>query len=95
LPWWPTGRFKVFADNLHMKEVFAWQDTGRRSYVIACKANQAELDRINRDQILERLSCELEVLNHKNKAKAQCKLILHRSMGRYVKEVKTRQTQNR
>ena len=83
------GRFKVVADNLHIKEVFAGQGTGRRRYVIAYNPKQAELDRINREQILDRLSCELEVLNRKNKTKAQCKLILHRSMGRYVKELKS------
>jgi len=83
------GRFKVVAANLHIKEVFAGEGTGRRRYVIAYNPQQAELDRINREQILERLSCELEVLNGKNKTKAQCKLILHRSMGRYVKELKS------
>jgi transposase len=83
------GRFKVVADNLHIKEVFAGEGTGRRRYVIAYNPQQAELDRINREQILERLSCELQVLNRKNKTKAQCKLMLHRSMGRYVKELKS------
>jgi hypothetical protein len=57
--------------------------------VIAYNPQQAELDHINREQILERLSCELEVLNRKNKTKAQCKLMPHRSMGRYVKELKS------
>ena len=83
------GRFKVLTDNLHIKEVFAGEGTGRRRYVIAYNPQQAELDRINREQILERLSCELQVLNRKNKTKAQCKLVLHRSMGRYVKELKS------
>jgi transposase len=83
------GRFKVIADNLHIKEVFVGEGTGRRRYVIAYNPQQAQLDRINREQILERLSCELEVLNGKNKTKAQCKLLLHRSMGRYVKELKS------
>ena len=83
------GRFKVVADNLHIKEVYAGEGTGRRRYVIAYNPQQAQLDRINRQQILERLSCELEVLNRKNKTKAQCKLLLHRSMGRYVKELKS------
>jgi len=85
------GRFKVLADNLHIKEVFAGEGTGRRRYVIAYNPQQAEVDRINRQQILERLSCELEVLNRKRKTKAQCKLLLHRSMGRYVKELKSGQ----
>jgi len=57
-------------------------------YVIAYNPQQAELDRIHREQVLERLSCELEVLNRKHKTKARCKLLLHRSMGRYVKELK-------
>jgi hypothetical protein len=59
------GRFKVLTDNLHIKEVFAGQGTGRRRYVIAYNPQQAELDRISREKILERLSCELQVLNRK------------------------------
>jgi hypothetical protein len=83
------GRFKVIADNLHIKEVFFGEGTGRRRFVIAYNPQQAKLDRINREQILERLSFELQVLNRKNKTKAQYKLVLHRSMGRYVKELKS------
>lgn len=83
------GRFKVVADNLHIKEVFAGEGTGRRRYVIAYNPQQAELDRINREQILERLSCELDALNRNNRTNAHCKLLLHRSMGRYVKELKS------
>ena len=83
------GRFKVISDTLHIKEVYAGVGTARQRYVIAYNPKQAELDRINREQILERLSCELEVLNKKNKTKAQCNLLLHRSMGRYVKELKS------
>lgn len=83
------GRFKVVADNLHIKEVHVGNGTGRQRYVIAYNQKQAELDRINREQLLVRLSCELEVLNEKNKTRAQCKLLLHRSMGRYVKELKS------
>ncbi|MFO7962463.1 MAG: IS1634 family transposase [Desulfobacterales bacterium] len=82
------GRFKVLADNLHIKEVFAGEDTGRRRYVIAYNPEQAEYDRIHREQILDRLNCELKVLNKKRKTKAQCKVMLHQSMGRYVKELK-------
>ncbi len=83
------GRFKKIADNLHIKEVFVGEGTGRRRYVIAYNPQKAELDRISREQILVRFSCELDVLNRKHKTKAQCKLILHRSMGRYVKELKS------
>ena len=83
------GRFKVVADNLHVKEVFAGEGTGRRRYVIAHNPEQAEYDRIHREQILERLTCELDALNRKHKTKVQCKVMLHPSMGRYVKELKS------
>ena len=83
------GRFKVLKDNLHIKEVHVGQGTGRRRYVIAYNPEQAELDRINREKILERINCELAVVNKKRKTKAQCNLLLHRSMGRYVKELKS------
>ncbi len=76
-------------DNLHIKEVYVGQGIGRRRYVVAYNPQQAKLDQINRQQILERLNCELEVLNKKHKTKAQCNLLLHRSMGRYVKELKS------
>jgi len=83
------GRFKILEDHLHIKEVYVGQGTGRRRYVIAYNPQQAKLDLINRQQILQRLGCELEALNKKNKTKAQCNLILHRSMGRYVNELKS------
>lgn len=83
------GRFKVISDNLHIKEAYVGEGTGRKRYVVAFNPQQAELDRINRGQILDRLSCELQVLNERKTNKAQCKLMLHQSMGRYVKELKS------
>jgi len=53
------------------------------------KISQNDLQYIDNMKILERLSCELQVHNRKNKTKAQCRLVLHRSMGRYVKELKS------
>jgi transposase len=86
------GRFKVVKDNLHVKEVFAGEGTGRRRYVIAYNPEQAELDRINREKTLDRLRCELDVLNNpkrRKSSKAQCNVLLNKSMGRYVKELKS------
>lgn len=82
------GRFKVVADNLHVKQVYVGEGTGRRRYVIAYNPQQAEADRITREQNLERLRCELGVMDPKKK-KPQCRLLLHPSMGRYVKELKS------
>jgi transposase len=83
------GRFKKITDTLHIKEVNVGEGTGRTRYVIAYNPQEAKLDRINREKILERLDCELKVLNGKGKTKSQCKVLLHRSMGRYVKELKS------
>jgi len=83
------GRFKVIADNLHVKQVYVGEGTGRRRYVIAYNPQQAEADRITREQNLGRLRCELEVINSKKRKKPQCRLLLHPSMGRYVKELKS------
>ena len=83
------GRFKVVADNLHVKQVYVGEGTGRRRYVVAYNPQQAEADRITREKNLERLRCELEVLNAKKRKKPQCRLLLHPSMGRYVKELKS------
>jgi transposase len=86
------GRFKVVADNLHVKEVYVGEGTGRRRYVIAYNPKQAEHDRITRENILQRIDCELESLNkfsRKKKNKAQCNILTHQSMGRYVKELKS------
>ncbi len=83
------GRFKVVADNLQVKQVHVGEGTGRRRYVIAYNPQQAEADRITREQNLERLRCELKARNGKKRIKTQCRLLLHPSRGRYVKELKS------
>ncbi len=80
---------KVVADNLHVKQVFVGEGTGRRRYVIAYNPQQAEADRITREQNLVRLRCELEALNGKWRKKPECRLLLHPSLSRYVKELKS------
>jgi len=83
------GRFKVIADNLHVKQVYVGEGTGRRRYVVAYNPQQAEADRITREQNLDRLRCELEVINTKKRKKPHCRLLLHPSRGRYIKELKS------
>lgn len=83
------GRFKVIANNLHVKQVYVGEGTGRRRYVIAYNPQQAEADRITREKNLDRLRCELEVINTKKRKKPPCRLLLHPSRARYVKELKS------
>lgn len=83
------GRFKAIEENLHIKEVHVGEGIGRRRYVVVYNPQQAKHDRMTRKQILDRLDCELEALNKNRKTKAQCKVLLHPSMSRYVKELKS------
>ncbi len=86
------GRFKVIKENLHIKEVFVGEDSGKRRFVIAYNPEQAEHDKHVRNKNLERIEAELEALSKKSgKAylKAKYALLAHRSMGRYLKELKS------
>jgi transposase len=85
------GRFKVVRDNLHIKEVNVGEGTGRRRFVIVYNPEQAEYDKQNRERTLERIGTELIALKDlpkKKRDKAKNGLLTHRSMGRYVKELK-------
>lgn len=86
------GRFKKVNDNLHIKEVFVGEGSGKRRFVIAYNPEQAEHDKHVRQRNLERVEAELAALN-KRSGKAYLKskyaLLAHRSMGRYLKELKS------
>jgi hypothetical protein len=84
-----AGRFKVVNEKVHVKEVLMQEGSLTRRYVIAYNPQQAKHDRIIREQFLERLTCELEKLNERQSTKAKCDLLLHPSMRRYVKELKS------
>lgn len=86
------GRFKVIKENLHIKEVFVGEGSGRRRFVIAFNPEQAEHDKYVREKNLERISAELETLGKqsgKTMLKSKYALLAHRSMGRYLKELKS------
>jgi len=81
-----AGRFKVVNEKVHIKEVLMQEGSLRRRYVIVYNPEQAKHDRMVREQLLERLECELE---HLSTSKAKCNVLLHPSMKRYVKELKS------
>lgn len=86
------GRFKAIKENLHIKEVFVGEGSGRRRFVIAYNPEQAEHDKHVREKNLERINAELETLGKqsgKTMLKSKYALLAHRSMGRYLKELKS------
>jgi len=86
------GRFKVIRENLHIKEVYAGEGTGRRRFIVAYNPEQAEHDKHVRERNLKRIADELEAmgrLSGKSFQKAKYALLSHRSMGKYLKELKS------
>lgn len=86
------GRFKIVKENLHIKEVCIGEGSGRRRFVIVYNPEQAEHDRHVREKNLERIKAELSALNGrsgKTFLKAKYSLMGHKSMGRYLKELKS------
>jgi len=85
------GRFKVLNDNLHIKEVFVGEGTGRRRFIIAYNPQQAKHDCHTREKVLKRIGAELAAIDKLAKdkqTKAKYHLLTHKSMGRYLKEQK-------
>ena len=86
------GRFKVIRDNLHIKEVYAGEGSGRRRFIVAYNPEQAEHDKHIREKNLERIDAELKTMDRMSEKpflKAKYALLAHRSMGRYLKELKS------
>jgi transposase len=85
------GRFKILNDNLHVKEVFVGEGTGRRRFIIAYNPQQAKHDRHTREKVLKRIGSELAAIDKLAKdkqAKAKYHVLTQKSMGRYLKEQK-------
>ncbi len=86
------GRFKVIKENLHIKEVFAGEGSGRRRFIIAYNPEQAKYDKQVRERNLERIQIELDAFEKytgKKKERMKHELLSHRSMERYIKELKS------
>jgi len=85
------GRFKKVRDNLEVKDVEVGEGTGRRRFVIVRNPEQAKRDEAVRQVLLEHLEKEIEHINRSRKGhtKAVCALKSHRTLGRYVRELKS------
>jgi transposase len=88
------GRFKAIRDNLHIKEVYVGEGTGRRRFIIAYNPEQAEHDKKIRERNLQRLEAELETLGKqtgKTFNKTKYALLAHQALGKYLRELKSGQ----
>jgi len=92
------GRFKKVKDNVEVKEIVVGEGDGAKRYVLVRNPAQVARDREKRRLLLERLEAEVDRLNgtrptdeegRKEHTKAVCRLKAHRSMGKYVRELKS------
>jgi hypothetical protein len=80
------GRYKPVADNLQVKEVVAGEGERRRRYVLCLNPEEAERQRLHREQVLVELNAELSLLREReaDHPKAACTLLASRRYGRYL-----------
>ena len=88
------GRYKVVRDEMEVKEVFVGEGSERRRFVVVRNLKEAVRDRKRREALIERLEQEIAHLNGNTRrdgrchGKAVCALKAHRTMGRFVRELK-------
>lgn len=86
------GRYKTLESGLRIKEVVINRDsvTARR-FIVVHNPEQAERDKLKRDDIVQETERRLEALEQlegKAHTKAACDLRAHRTFGRYVRQTK-------
>lgn len=86
------GRYQDVKENLKVKEVIIGEGERRRRFVIVSNPEEAKRDKVVRERTLKRIEEALkEIGKKKGKAhkKAVCELLSHRTMGRYLKQLKS------
>lgn len=85
------GRYRKIRDNLEVKEVVIGEGGRRRRFVLVSNPEEARKDKLSRERTLAKLKQALISLGaEKGKAhkRAVCALMAHRTMGRYLKQLK-------
>lgn len=85
------GRYQKVRENLECKEIVVGQGERRRRFVLVRNLVEAEKDKATREKTLQKIEEALLALgDQKGKAhkKAVCALLSHRTMGRYIKQLR-------
>jgi transposase len=83
------GRYHEVRDNLKVKEVVTGEGQRRRRYVVVYNPEQAKKDKATREKTLKRIEESLKALEGRESKKAFCALLTDRTMGRYLKQLKS------
>jgi transposase len=85
------GRYLKIRENLEIKEVIIGVGERRRRFILVHNPEEAKKDMATREKILARIAKSLKDLgDQKGKAhkKSVCALLAHRTMGRYLRQLK-------
>ncbi|MFN3535693.1 MAG: hypothetical protein ACK4WB_09925, partial [Desulfatiglandales bacterium] len=86
------GRYHEVREDLKVKEVIVGKGERRRRFVVVYNPEQARKDKATRERTLKRIEESLKALGKqkgKIHKKAVCALLSHRTMGRYLKHLKS------
>jgi transposase len=85
------GRYLNIRENLEIKEVIIGGGEKRRRFILIYNPEEAKKDKATREKILAKIGKSLDELgDQKGKAhkKSVCALLAHRTMGRYLRQLK-------
>ena len=85
------GRYLKIRENLEIKEVIIGVGERRRRFILVHNPEEAKKDKATREKILVKIEKSLaELGDQKGKAhkKSVCALLAHRTMGRYLRQLK-------
>lgn len=86
------GRYHEVRENLKVKEVIIGEGERRRRFVVVYNPEQAKKDKDTRERTLKKIEESLKALGEQKRKihkKTVCALLSHRSMGRYLKQLKS------
>jgi transposase len=86
------GRFQKIKDNLEVKEVVVGQGERCRRFVLVHNSEEAKKDKATRERTLQKIQEALSALgDQKGKIhkKVVCALLAHRTLGRYLRQLKS------
>lgn len=82
-----AGRFQYVSDNLEVKEIVVGEGEARRRMVLVRNPLEVARDRAQRETALARIEQEFAALpaDQDEHSKAVCRLMAHKTLGRYLK----------
>ena len=86
------GRFTAIRENLEIKEVIAGAGERRRRFILVYNPEEAKKDKTTREKTIRKIEEALQSIKEQEgpgHKKNVCALLSHRTMGRYLRQLKT------